>query len=71
MCVLSSSVVSHSLLSTDCSPPDSPVMEFRCPRKLKFPTSGDLSYTGIELASLASLASAGEFFATVPPGKLV
>jgi len=34
-----------------------------------FPTPGDLSHSGIELASLISPALAGRFFTTVPPGK--
>ena len=36
---------------------------------LVFPTPGDLSDPGIEPISLASLALAGGFFITVPPGK--
>ena len=36
---------------------------------LPFPTPGDLPDPGIEPASLASPALAGEFFTTVPPGK--
>ena len=37
---------------------------------LPFPTPGDLSDPGIEPRSLVSLALAGRFFTTVPPGKL-
>ena len=36
---------------------------------LPFPSPGDLPYPGIEPTSLASLVSAGGFFATEPPGK--
>ena len=36
---------------------------------LPFPTPEDLPDPGIKLASLASLALAGGFFTTVPPGK--
>ena len=36
---------------------------------LPFPTPGDLPNTGIEPTSLASPASAGRLFITVPPGK--
>ena len=35
-----------------------------------FPTPGDLPEPGIEPASLVSLALAGGFFTTVPPGEL-
>ena len=37
---------------------------------LPFSTPGDLPHPAIELASLESPALAGEFFATVPSGKL-
>ena len=45
-----------------------------CPRQeywggLPFPTAGHLPDLGIELTSLVSLALAGEFFTTAPPGK--
>ena len=36
---------------------------------LSFPTPGDLPNPGIEPASLVSLALAGGFFTTAPPGK--
>ena len=37
--------------------------------RLPFPSCGDLPHPGIELASPASLAVAGGFFARAPPGK--
>ena len=36
---------------------------------LPFPSPGDLPNPGVELASPASLALAGRFFTTEPPGK--
>ena len=36
---------------------------------LPFPTPGDLPDPGIEPESLSSLAAAGGFFTTVPPGN--
>ena len=36
---------------------------------LPFPSLGDLPDPGIEPTSLASLALAGRFFTSVPPGK--
>ena len=36
---------------------------------LPFPPPGDLPYPGIKPTSLVSLALAGRFFTTVPPGK--
>ena len=36
---------------------------------LPFPTLGDLPNPGIKSVSLLSLALAGRFFTTVPPGK--
>ena len=36
---------------------------------LLFPTPGDIPDPGIEPTSLASLASAGRFLTTKPPGK--
>ena len=38
--------------------------------ELPFPSPGDLRGPGIEPESLASPASAGGFFTTMPPGKL-
>ena len=38
---------------------------------LPFPTPGNLPNLGIETVSLSSHATAGRFFATVPPGKPV
>ena len=37
--------------------------------RLPFPTAGDLPNPGIKPESLASLALAGRFFTTEPPGK--
>ena len=37
---------------------------------LPFPSPRDLPNPGIEPASLESVALAGRFFTTVPPGKL-
>ena len=36
---------------------------------LPFPTSGDLTHSGIELMSNVSSALVGGFFITAPPGK--
>ena len=55
-----------------CSPPGSSVCGILQGRILSgwpFPSSGDLPHPGIEPKSLASLAWAGRFFTTVPPGK--
>ena len=51
----------------DSSPPGSSVhgiIQARILNGLPFPTQGDLPDTGIEPASLASLALAGRFFST-------
>ena len=56
----------------DCSMPGSPVHEIFQARILEwvaFPTPGDLLDPGIEPASPVSLALAGRFFTTAPPGK--
>ena len=47
-------------------------MEFagqECWSKSPLPTPGDLPYPGVKPRSLVSLALAGGFFATAPPGK--
>ena len=47
-------------------------MEFagqECWSKLPLPTPGDLPYPGVKPRSPVSLALAGGFFATAPPGK--
>ena len=36
-----------------------------------FPTPGDLPHPGIQPASLVSLALAGRFLTTAPPGKYI
>ena len=41
-----------------------------CWSGFQFPTPGDLPDPGIDPGSVASLALAGGFFTTVPPGKL-
>ena len=71
MCV-QSLVVSHSATpwTAACQTPLS--MEFSKQEYfsgLPLPTPGDLPDPGIKTASLASLALAGRFFTTVPPGK--
>ena len=58
--------------TTACSPPGSSVHGiFRQEywSGLPFPPPGDLPNPGIELTSPASLALAGGFFTTVPPGN--
>ena len=40
-------------------------------RRLPFPSTGDLTHPGIKHTSLVSLALAGRFFTTVPPGKAI
>ena len=40
-----------------------------CWSGLTFPSPGDLPHLGTELAPPASLALAGRFFTTAPPGK--
>ena len=56
----------------DCSPPDFSVCGILQARILEWVailTPGDLLYSGIEPASLASSALTGGFFTTEPPGK--
>ena len=58
----------------DCSPPGSSVHRFSRQEYwsgLPFPSPGDLPHPGIKPASPASLALAGGFFTTEPPGKLI
>ena len=69
-------LVAQSCLSLcdpmDCSPPDFSVHGILQARILEWaaiPTPGDLLYSGIEPASLASSALTGGFFTTEPPGK--
>ena len=53
-----------------CSLPGTSVhILFQARILLPFPTPGDLPDLGIELAFHVSLALAGRFFTTVPPGK--
>ena len=70
VCTLNRVQLFATLWTVACQAPLS--MEF--PRQeywsgLPFPSPGDLPDPGIEPASLASLALAGGFFATEPPGK--
>ena len=56
----------------DCSPPGFSVhgiLQARILEWVPFPPPGDLPHPGIEPASLASPALAGEFFTTEPPKK--
>ena len=56
----------------DCSLPGSSVcgiLQARILEWVSFPSPGDLSHPGIELALLASPALAGGFFTTEPLGK--
>ena len=66
MCnVLSHSVVSDSLRTTDCSPPGSSAIESSGQENwsgLPFPSPGDIPDLGIEPGSPASPALAGGFF---------
>ena len=58
----------------DCSLLDSSVhgiLQARILEWLPFTTAEDLPDPGIEPASLASLALAGGFFTTVPPGMIL
>ena len=58
----------------DCSLPGScacGIVQARILEWVAISTPGDLPDPGIKPTSLASLASAGEFFTTVPPGKPV
>ena len=57
--------------SIDCSPPGSSVHGILQTRilELPFPPPGDLLHPGIEPVSLVSLALAGGFFTTAPPGN--
>ena len=74
VCLLSCSVVSHSLRCHGLQP-----ARLLCPwgvsrqeycSGLPCPSPGDLSHPGIESTSLVSSALAGRFFTTEPPGKL-
>ena len=56
----------------DCSPPDpsdNGIFQARILDWVGISYSGDLCNPGIEAVSLVSLALAGEFFTTEPPGK--
>ena len=66
------SVISNSLQLRDCSPPGSSVHEILQARILGWVTtcsSTGSSHSGIKPMSLVSLALAGRFFMTAPPGE--
>ena len=73
MCVFSRSVVSNSLQPISTVAHQAPLLMgiFRQEywSELPFPYPGDLPDPGIEPVSPKSLALAGRFFTTDPPGK--
>ena len=71
--VLSCSVVSNSLWSTDCNPPGSSVLGILQAKNTggdcHFFLPGDLPDPGIEPMSLVSPVLADRLFTSKPPGK--